>query len=73
MEDTLLTLDEAASQLKTSRDFVLSLIRSKRLAGVRMGWKTIRIPQSQLDIYIENWLTKNIIIPKRIKEEETTK
>ena len=52
MSDTLpafLTIDEAAEQLRVSRDFVHRLVDNGTIRAVRFGERTTRIPTAELD------------------------
>lgn len=49
----LVTTDEAAAYLKVSHDEVRDLRRRKRLAYVKLGYRTIRFRQQDLDAFVE--------------------
>ncbi len=55
MSDRLLTTREAAQRLGRSRDFVMALIRRRRLSYVRLGAR----------YYVHEWSLNELTAPQR--------
>jgi len=49
----LLTVAEAAGQLRVKRLFIYQLVQGGLLGSVRLGKRAIRIPRQELDTFIE--------------------
>ncbi len=51
MNDIYLTMEEVAKRLGVGQDKVRELIRTGKLAAIRLGYRTIRISESALIAY----------------------
>ncbi|MPZ15605.1 MAG: helix-turn-helix domain-containing protein [Chloroflexi bacterium] len=55
MESTMLTVPEAAQELRIGRDRAYQLVRTGRLPSIRVS-RTIRVPRQALLLFIEREL-----------------
>jgi len=51
--ETLLTMNEVAKLLKVGEATVRRLIETGKLKSVRIGYRTVRIAQTELDAYLK--------------------
>lgn len=63
-KDRLLTVDQAAARLNTSKRFPRRLIAERRITFVRVG-RNVRIPESALDEFIRAGVVEPIAVSKR--------
>jgi len=62
----LLTTAEVAEQLQMSRQVVLALARSRKLACIKTSNTNVRFTQEAVDRFVADWQTK--IVTKPIEE-----
>lgn len=51
--EMLLTVDEVSKILKVSQVWIYKLVREKKIPFCRLGGKTVRFKQSELETWIE--------------------
>jgi len=54
MSDVYLTIWEVAKRLQVSDDKVRSLMRTGKLAAIRIGHRTVRISEATLEAYMQS-------------------
>ena len=59
MEQTLMTVTEAARQLALSRATMSDMVRAGRIPSVRIGPRTVRIPADGLS----RWIAERTVAP----------
>ena len=66
-EDTekgLLTADEVGKQLGISSGQVLVLSREGKIKRLRLGFRTVRFAQEEIDRFIREWQDKEQLVPE---------
>lgn len=64
VKEPLLTVEEAAVRLNTSKRFPRRLIEERRIMFVRVG-RNVRIPESALEEFIRAGMVEPIAVRKR--------
>jgi len=54
MSDVYLTILEVAKRLQVSDDKVRALMRTGKLAAIRIGHRTVRISEATLEAYMQS-------------------
>ena len=70
LEDEIYTIDQIAKMLSVHKDAVISWIEQEKLGSVKIGHRTVRILQSDVDKFIRDHHRESNYPPKRINFSE---